>query len=231
MKTDLKPLQKRFASVEARIAQTLQRSGRSREELTVVAVTKRQPMSAVLEAHRLGHRHFGESQVQEGVPKVKASPDDIDWHFVGHLQKNKVRQAVQFFDYIHSVDGLKLLRRIDRIAGEERVRPKILLQVNLAGDPDKFGLHPDRVSSVLQIAMECTHLSCVGLMVIPPLNYGVEEARSFFRSARTLSEELMDELPSFPGLLSMGMSRDYALAIEEGSDFVRIGTDLFGART
>ena len=185
---------------------------------------------AVQVAHDLGLRHFGESQIQEGVPKIKAAPKDIHWHFVGHLQKNKVRACVKHFQYIHSVDSVKLLQRINQIAGEERFRPEVFLQVNLAMDPDKHGMTAESVAVVLKEALGCAHLSCIGLTGIPPLDLGEGETLGFFKDLANLRSTLRSENPEWPGRLSMGMSRDFEWAIAAGANYVRIGTEIFGER-
>ncbi len=225
------PLRDRIAAVEVRIERALEESMRSRESVTLVAVSKRQPLSVIVAAHELGLQHFGESQIQEGVPKVKAAPDDIVWHFIGHLQKNKVRKAVKHFAYIHSIDSMSLLQRLDGIAAEERVCPKIFLQVNYVLDPDKFGLHPEAVRPVLETALSLRHVTPVGLMGIPPLDWGSEKIRGFFEGMERLRDELRADFPDWPGKLSLGMTADFEEALRAGSNFIRVGTALFGPRS
>lgn len=225
------PLAGRLAAVNDRIEHALKAALRNHSRLTMVAVTKRQPLSVLLEAYRLGVRHFGENQIQEGVPKVKASPDDITWHFIGHLQKNKARKAVKYFRYIHAIDSLTLLQRVDSIAFEERLRPDIFLQVNYALDPDKHGLHPEAVPPVLETAFSLKNVDCLGLMGIPPLRASREKVESFFAGMVALRDELKRLHPHWPGYLSMGMSDDCELAIKAGANFIRVGSAIFGERT
>lgn len=223
-------LAQRLEALNVRIDQALKRALRNRSGLTLIAVTKRQPLSRVQAAYALGLRHFGESLIQEGILKVQALPEDIHWHFIGHLQKNKVRKAVKAFEYIHSVDNLGLLQRIDKIAGEERVCPKIFLQVNYALDPDKYGLHPDGVAVLLEEAQARKHLTCIGLMGIPPAKANSEEIDAYFKGMAELRDTLQKQFPDWPGKLSLGMSLDFENAIHAGSQLIRVGSSLFGER-
>jgi len=216
--------------LEDRIDQALTANLRNRKGLTMVAVSKRQPLFMVHTAYALGLRHFGENQVQEGIPKVKAAEDDITWHFIGHLQKNKVRKAVKHFHYIHSIDSLGLLERVNEIADEERVCPSILLQVNYSLDPDKQGLHPDAVTFVLEAALAMKNIVCVGLMGIPPLQATAAKVEAYYKGLAEMRNELKETFPDWPGKLSMGMSGDLEAAIAAGSNFIRVGTSLFGER-
>jgi len=217
--------------VNGRIDGALHSALRNRGGLTLVAVSKRQPLSQVKAAYKLGIRHFGESQIQEGVPKVKAAPEDITWHFMGHLQKNKVRKAVKYFQYIHSIDSLSLLQRVDAISSEERLCPKLFLQVNYGLDPDKYGLHPEAASPVLQAALSLKNISCIGLMGIPPHHSDEDRATAYFKGMTALRDQLKEEHPDWPGKLSLGMSGDFESAICAGSHFIRLGTVLFGERS
>lgn len=223
-------LSERLDALNQRIDESLKKALRNRSGLTLVPVSKRQPLHSLEAAYALGIRNFGESLIQEAVLKVHALPDDITWHFIGHLQKNKVRKAVKAFTYIHSVDSLGLLHRIDDIATQERVCPKIFLQVNLALDPDKHGVHPDAVATMLGEALERKHLTCLGLMGIPPMQATPEETHEYFLGMAALRDELKKQYPDWPGLLSLGMSNDFEIAIAAGSNFIRVGTALFGER-
>ena len=223
-------LKERLETVQASIDRALNESMRGRGGLTMVAVSKRQPLSVVHQGYELGLRHFGENQIQEGIPKLKASPEDITWHLIGHLQKNKVRKAVTHFPYIHSIDSLSLLQRVDRIAAEERVCPKIFLQVNYALDADKHGLHPEAVRPVLEAALSLKHLNCIGLMAIPPVGAEGDKLSAYFEGMVKMRDELKAALPDWEGKLSLGMSGDFEEAVRAGSHFVRIGSALFGAR-
>ena len=227
-KTEMK---QKLDAVNDRIDAALARSGRRREELSLVAVSKRQPLVVVETAFALGIRDFGESQIQEGVPKVGAAAEEITWHFIGHLQKNKVRKAVKAFPFIHSIDSLILLQRVSAISCEERVCPKVFLQVNYELDPDKFGLHPEAALPVLEAAISLKNLTCLGLMGIPPASAQPEKIRAYFQGMARLRDQLKQRFPDWPGLLSLGMSGDFEIAIEEGSHFIRVGSALLGART
>ncbi|MEE4248712.1 MAG: YggS family pyridoxal phosphate-dependent enzyme [Kangiellaceae bacterium] len=227
---EISDLGKRLDKLNEAIDEALKVSLRNRSGLTLVAVSKRQPRVAVKQAYDLGLREFGESQIQEAVPKSKCLPEDIIWHFIGHLQKNKVRKAVQHFEYIHSIDSLSLLQRVDKIAAEERVKPKVFLQVNYALDPDKFGLHPEAVETVLEAAFDLTHIECIGLMGIPPLDYQDARCETYFGGIAELRDKLKERFPEWPGKLSIGMSSDFACAIKQGSNFIRVGSSLFGER-
>ncbi len=197
----------------------------------LIAVSKRQPVAAIEQAYQAGLRHFGENRLQELIDKAPRLPADIEWHFVGRLQRNKVRPAVQLADWIHSVDSLDLLRRIDRIAGQEQRRPRVLLQVNVSGEESKGGVAPADCLELAQAAVECPNLICVGLMTMAPYQADESELRRIFGGLRRLRETLSESLPD-SGLseLSMGMSNDYETAISEGATLVRIGTAVFGSR-
>jgi len=223
-------LGERLEALEQRIDRALQEALRNRSGLTMVAVTKRLPVAAVQAAYNLGIRHFGENQIQEGIPKVKVLPDDIIWHFIGHLQKNKVRKAVKHFTYLHGVDSLSLLQRIDAIAGEERVNTKALLQVNYALDADKHGLHPEAVKPIMEAALALKNVTCIGLMGIPPQGSDGEKIDAYFRGMVAMRDELRESFPEWPGKLSLGMSGDFDRAIAVGAHYIRVGTVLFGAR-
>lgn len=183
-----------------------------------------------MDSYKLGLRDFGENQIQEGVPKVKAAPGDITWHFIGNLQKNKVRKAVKYFQFIHSIDSLSLLQRVDDIAAEERMCPKVFLQVNYALDPDKFGLHPEAVQHVLEVALSMKNVSCIGLMGIPPVAADEAGIEDYFLGMKNLRNQLREKWPDWPGKLSMGMSDDFELAIAAGSNYIRLGSILLGER-
>ena len=220
----------RLDIVNERIDKALDQSLRNHSGLELVAVSKRQPLKVILDAYKLGLRHFGENQIQEGVPKVKVAPGDITWHFIGHLQKNKARKAVKYFQYIHSIDSLSLLQRVDGIATEERLCPKVFLQVNYALDPDKYGLHPEAVQHVLEVALSMDHIDCIGLMGMPPLAADEKGVKAYFEGMAALRDQLREKWPDWPGKLSMGMSGDFEAAITAGSNYIRLGSILLGER-
>ncbi|GAA5479357.1 pyridoxal phosphate homeostasis protein [Haloferula helveola] len=205
-------------------------ASRSPDEVRLLAVSKTFPADAVLEAWQAGQVDFGESRQQEGSAKVAELPEGIRWHFIGGLQRNKVRKVLQDFDVLHSVDSLKLASHIDRIAGELQLKPEVYLEVNLAGEASKGGFGPEELSGVLQQLVEMENLSVNGLMAIPPAVGQAEDARPWFRLARELRDRLEDgQGVSLPGL-SMGMSGDFEVAIEEGATIVRVGSSIFGDR-
>ncbi len=216
-------------TVTSRVHETLRRveaaclrAGRSPQDVTVVAVAKGFPAEAVREAHAAGLRHFGENRVQEAAAKRPLLADlDVTWHMVGHLQTNKVKKALELFQVVHSVDSLRLAQELSRRAS----RPlTVLLEVNVAGEASKFGLSPEEVPSVAEAVARLPHLELVGLMTVAPLARDPEEVRPVFRRLRELACAL--GLPH----LSMGMSDDFEVAIEEGATMVRLGRAIFGPR-
>jgi PLP dependent protein len=200
----------------------------------LMAVSKQVSVALMREAYAVGVRDFGESRIQEAQVKQQELADlpDLCWHLIGHLQGNKVRKAVQIFDWIHSVDSLKLLQQLDRVSGELAKSPNICLQVKILPDPDKYGWTiPELVADLPQIC-ECDQLKISGLMVIPPLGLTIAQTQAFFESARDLSHQLTQLSESQLQLseLSMGMSGDYLPAIAAGATIIRLGSILFGDR-
>ncbi len=220
----------RWERIQARMAQACARAGRDPSEVRLVAVSKTHPPEAVAEAARAGQRVFGENRVQEAAAKIPQCPGHLEWHLVGHLQANKVRPAVQLFRVIHSIDSEDLLRRVDRISDEAGVRPEVYLEVNVAGEASKNGLAPEAVAPVLEAARGLARVEVRGLMTIPPVCEEAERARRYFRDLRMLRDRLSSATGFALPELSMGMSHDFEIAIEEGATWVRVGTDLFGAR-
>jgi len=204
------------------------RAGRDIAEVTLVAVSKTFPPEAVMEAQRAGVRIFGESRMQEALAKIDQC-GSAEWHFVGHLQSNKVRPALETFSMIHSVDTFKLLDTLAVAMDETGHRPKILLEVNGAGEATKFGFKPSDVPTALQRAQELG-LSVSGFMTLPPFTPDPEGARKYFRALRELRDRCQEDTGFALPELSMGMSHDFEVAIEEGATLIRIGTALFGDR-
>jgi PLP dependent protein len=203
------------------------------EEVRLIAVTKQVPTEAMREAYQAGIRDFGESRIQETETKQKLLQDlpDITWHLIGHLQTNKAQKALQLFQWIHSVDSLKLAQRLDRLSAELNVSPRICLQVKLEKDPNKKGFTEPQLLEELPALIECHHLSIQGLMAIPPLTLNESETLTLFENARHLALKIRQQWPQIPlSELSMGMSGDYHLAVKAGSTMVRLGTILFGER-
>lgn len=209
------------------------------ETVTLMAVTKKMPAERMRMAYDCGVRHFGESRIQEALPKqenLRAGLDDasdIVWHFIGTLQSNKAQKAIAHFDWIHSVNSLKLAQRLDRVAGENQRCPNLCLQVKLLPDPNKSGWEVDELLAALPILSQLQNVTIRGLMVIPPLGLSVDGLRGCFRDAadlfQTLKVQSQDYWPQFDQL-SMGMSGDYQEAIAAGSTMVRLGRTIFGER-
>lgn len=218
------------------IALACERSGRSPSDVALVAVSKTMPPERVREAYHAGQRLFGENRVQEAVEKMEALQSDIGpdltWHLIGHLQSNKVKPAVQHFALIESVDSVRLAKRLDRQAEAEGRRLPILLEVNVAGEDTKSGFAVDEPQNEIPELLRLDHIDLRGLMTVAPLVSDPEAVRPVFRRLRQLREQLSVrfELAGFTQL-SMGMSGDFEVAIEEGATIVRVGRALFGERT
>lgn len=197
------------------------------EPIKVIGVSKFQPLDKLEEAYRAGIFCLGENRVQEGAKKKPALPQEIEWHLIGHLQKNKVRQALQVFDWIHSVDSLQLGILIDEEAKKQNKRPTVLLQVNIAEEPQKYGVSLDEAKECALELAQLSHIKFAGLMVMAPFTEVIEETRPIFREGSRLFKEIQQEIGSSFQYLSMGMTNDYLVAIEEGANIVRIGRALF----
>jgi pyridoxal phosphate enzyme (YggS family) len=221
--------------LKSRIAEAAQRSGRRPEDVRLLAVTKTVPIERIREAISSGQRLFGENYVQEAAKKLESLGNlyhDTTWHFIGHLQRNKAKLAVQLFDCIETVDNLKLARVLDRHAKAAGKRLSVYVQVNVVRDPRKSGLSPEELPVFLTEAAELSGIDICGLMTMPPWEPVPESSRPWFRAFRDLRDRMNAGLGHSPGLreLSMGMSQDFEVAIEEGATVVRIGTALFGRR-
>lgn len=220
----------RLDAIQSEIAEAAARAGRAAADVELVAVSKTHPPEAVAEAVSAGQFLFGESRVQEARVKIAEAPARARWHFIGHLQKNKVRQALPLFELIHSVDSLALAADIERIADEEGARPRVLLEVNLAGEATKFGFSPAALRPGMEELLGLSRLTIEGLMTIPPPAPEPEDSRRYFAGLRELRAALEQEFQVKLPTLSMGMSGDFAVAVEEGATLVRVGTALFGER-
>ncbi len=208
-------------------------AGRDPSSIRLVAVSKTFPIEAVREAYAAGQREFGENRVQDGLQKIGETTDlNIRWHLLGHLQTNKARKAGPAFAMVQSVDSVELIQKLDAAAAETGRAPELLIQVDLAGEATKFGASPDEVRRLFDAAGACRAASVVGLMTLPPVPDTPEDARPFFRRLRELRDEwLAAGVPaSMLRELSMGMSGDFEVAIEEGATIVRVGTAIFGSR-
>ena len=223
----------RLAEVRARIDAAARSAGRDPSSVRLIAVSKTVPLDRILEAHAAGQRDFGENRVQEALQKIQASTDFlISWHLIGHLQTNKARKAGAVFATIQSIDSVELLRKVDAAAAEAGSAPELLIQVDLAGEASKFGAAPADVQRIFDAAGKLEAAAVVGLMVIPPLTDVPENARPWFRRIRELREAWVQSgVPaSMLRELSMGMSGDFEVAIQEGATMVRVGTAIFGSR-
>lgn len=217
--------------VHERIEQAATKSGRSVDDIELIAISKTHAAEKVREAYAAGQTLFGESRVQEARAKIPELPANLRWHFVGHLQKNKIRYALPLFEMIHSVDSLALAEDINRIAEEEGMHPRVLLEVNVAGEGSKFGFKPEKLREQMEALLALPRLSILGLMTIPPLAKDAEASRKYFVALRELRDRLQTSFRVDLAQLSMGMTNDFAIAVEEGATLVRVGTAIFGERT
>lgn len=224
------PVARQLARVAAEVAEAARAAGRDPASVRLLAVSKTFPAAAVRAAYDAGCRAFGESKAQELELKRRLLPPDIEWHFIGHLQRNKAAQVLRDAAWIHSVDSLKLLERLERLAGDMGKRPVILLEVNLGGEADKTGAPWEALPELAAAAKACRHLRWAGLMGMAPLGGDGEAARACFGRLRRRRDELAAGLEIDLPELSMGMSGDYAAAIAEGATIVRIGSAIFGIR-
>jgi pyridoxal phosphate enzyme (YggS family) len=230
--SQLNNLAANLAHVRSRIAQAAQHAGRSPDEITLIAVSKTKPLELVKLAYTLGIKDFGENRVQEAQQKIAGfQAQGLRWHMVGHVQTNKASKVVSLFDCIQSVDSLRLAQELSLQATRQGKRRGILLEVNVAGEKSKAGVSLDDASELARQIVSLTGLEVQGLMTVAPLVANPEEVRPIFRALRTLRERLQEELPTSQWEhLSMGMTDDYTVAIEEGATIVRIGRAIFGER-
>jgi len=217
--------------VREQIAQAAAKVGRAVDEIELVAISKTHDAAKVREAIEAGQTLFGESRVQEARVKIPELPSNLRWHFVGHLQKNKIRHALPLFELTHSVDSLALAEDINRIAEEDGLHPRVLLEVNVAGEGSKFGFQPDKLRAEMESLLALPRLSILGLMTIPPIAEEAEASRKYFVQLRELRARLQTEFHVDLAQLSMGMTQDFAIAVEEGATLVRVGTAIFGERS
>lgn len=217
--------------VREQIAEAAKKSGRSADDIELVAISKTHDAARVREAIEADQTLFGESRVQEARMKIPELPSNIRWHFVGHLQKNKIRYALPLFELIHSVDSLDLAQQIDRIAQEEGSHPRVLLEVNVAGEGSKFGFQPPKLRQEMERLLSLPRLSIEGVMCLPPIAEEAEASRKYFVQLRELRDSIEKEFSLKLPRLSMGMTQDFAIAVEEGATLVRVGTAIFGERS
>jgi PLP dependent protein len=225
-----------LARLRERIHASARRAGRSDDEITLMGVTKTVAAEKIREAYTAGLRVFGENRVQEFAGKIEAlrGLHDAEWHMIGHLQTNKAAKAVELFSHVDSVDSLRLAQKLNSAAAELDKQVPVLIEINIGAETAKTGIAPGSadLQQLLLAANELTHLAIRGLMTVPPYNDDVKQSRPYFRKMRNLFEQIASQRLPRAGMeiLSMGMSHDFEIAIEEGSTCVRIGTAIFGER-
>jgi PLP dependent protein len=223
-------LERNLETIRQRIAAACDRAGRSADSVTLLAVSKTQPPDVVSAAAALGLNLFGENKVQEAKAKIPLCPGKLRWHMIGHLQSNKCRDAVGLFEVIQSVDSLHLAEELNRRADQASKTIPIMLEVNLAGESSKFGYKPEQLLAEIAAINALPRLELCGLMTVPPWSPVAEKVRPVFQKMRQLKGECEQRLGAPLPELSMGMSGDFEVAVEEGATLVRIGTALFGER-
>jgi pyridoxal phosphate enzyme (YggS family) len=228
---DSNSLPGRLAAVREAIDRAATAAGRDPAQVELIAVSKTHPPEAVREIAAAGQDVFGESRIQEARAKIPLLPSRLHWQFIGHLQKNKIRAALPLFELFHSIDSLELARNVDRIAAEEGQRPKVLLEVNMAGEASKFGFAPETLAAQLDELLALGRLDILGLMTMAPYAPEPENSRPYFRRLRELRDRLQQEAGVGLPHLSMGMSGDYLVAVAEGATLVRVGSAIFGERS
>ena len=225
-------MKENIAEVKERIAKACEKAGRDPSEVTLIAVSKTMPVEDLLKARELGMTHFGENKVQEIVEKYDQIPKDQTWHMIGHLQRNKVKYIIDKVAMIHSVDSLRLAETISKEAAKKDVVMPVLIEVNVAGEESKFGVSPEDVKPLVKEISVLPNIRVEGLMTIAPFVENGEENRPVFRSLREISVDIARENIDNVSMneLSMGMTVDYDVAVEEGATMVRVGTAIFGKR-
>ena len=225
-------LKDNLKNVEERVQAACDRAGRKREEVTLIAVSKTKPVEMLQEIYDENIRDFGENKVQELCDKIEKMPKDIKWHMIGHLQRNKVKYIVDKVALIHSVDSLRLAETIENEAAKHNVTVPILIEVNVAQEESKFGLKTEEVLSLVESVAALPHINIKGLMTIAPYVEDPEENRGIFRQLKKLSVDIAAKNINNVNMsvLSMGMTGDYQVAVQEGATMVRVGTGIFGER-
>lgn len=229
METSIK---ENIAVVEKIIAEECKKAGRPVDDVTLIAVSKTKPAEMIREAYEYGCRDFGENKVQELLDKYEVMPKDIRWHMIGHLQRNKVKYIVDKVYLIHSVDSLRLAEEISKEAVKKNVCVNILVEVNVANEESKFGTTCEEVRQLVHEIAQLPNICIKGLMTIAPFVEDAEENRAYFQKLRKISVDIMEENNDniSMGVLSMGMTGDYPVAVSEGATYVRVGTGIFGER-
>lgn len=225
-------IRENLEEVRARVKAACAAGKRKEEDVTLIAVSKTKPVEMLREAYNAGVRDFGENKVQEILEKVPQLPSDIRWHMIGHLQKNKVRQVIDKVVLIHSVDSVALAEQIEKEAAKKELDMDILLEVNVAGEESKFGFAPEEVEEAVRTIARFPHVHIKGLMTIAPFVENSEENRDVFQKLYQLNIDMKSKNIDNVNMtvLSMGMTGDYEVAIEEGADMIRVGTGIFGVR-
>ena len=224
----MKPIFENLELVKQKLRDAAERSGRPSSDVELLAVSKTFPPRIIQEAADAGQTLFGENKVQELIAKVPALPSHLRWHFIGHLQSNKIRKILPLTEAIHSIDSVDLATQVDRIAGELGLHPQVYIQVNIADDGAKFGFSPAECERALDSLLDLPRLEFVGLMTVPAFDPDPEKTRRHFAALREFRDRLAPTV-SLPRL-SMGMSHDFEVAVEEGATIVRVGSQIFGAR-
>lgn len=226
-------IKENLEEVREKIRQACQRSGRREEDVTLISVSKTKPVEMLREAYEAGSRDFGENRVQEIMEKYGQMPEDVRWHMIGHLQKNKVRQVIDKAVLIHSVDTVELAEQIERDAAKRDLTVDILLEVNVAEEESKFGFRTEEVEAAVMKIKEFPHVHIKGLMTIAPFVSNSEDNREVFKKLYQLYVDIRSKNIDNVNMsvLSMGMTGDYEVAVEEGATMIRVGTGIFGART
>ena len=233
--TEAVKLAERLSHVRGQIAAAAQNCGREAHEVSLIAISKTHPAAMIKSLIEFGATDIGENRVQEAEQKIhEVGRDSARWHLVGHLQTNKARRAIKLFDVLHSLDSIDLARRLDRLCAEEgREKLQVLIQVDLAHEETKSGIEETKLPQLLDVLESLSRLELIGLMTLPPFFEDIEQARPFFRRLRELRDALAPTraFGDRKGELSMGMTHDFEVAIEEGATMVRIGAAIFGPRT
>ena len=228
----MEDFKKNLEVIEENICNACKKAGRSRDEVTLIAVSKTKPVEDLQAVYDLNIRDFGENKVQELKDKIEVMPKDMKWHMIGHLQRNKVKYIIGKVELIHSVDSLRLAEEISKQAKKNNVNADILVEVNIGDEDSKFGISTDDVIELVKDIAKLDNISIKGLMCVAPYVVDSEENRPLFHKIKDLSVDIMSENIDnvSMSILSMGMSNDYQVAIEEGATMVRIGSNLFGKR-
>ena len=228
----MEDFKKNLEIIEENICNACKKAGRSRDEVTLIAVSKTKPVEDLQAVYDLNIRDFGENKVQELRDKIEVMPNDMKWHMIGHLQRNKVKYIIGKVELIHSVDSLRLAEEISKQAKKNNVNADILIEVNIGDEESKFGISTDEVIELVKDIAKLENISIKGLMCVAPYVVDSEENRPLFHKIKDLSVDIMSENIDnvSMSILSMGMSNDYQVAIEEGATMVRIGSNLFGKR-